>query len=158
MPADATTAPEPITPPSHSSVRPGLNVLLVEDNHETLRYLTLMLQKRNYNVVPVDRVSAARAAAREGQFDLLISDIELPDGTGLELIHDLGGGRTMPGIAISGFGSEEDLQQSAGAGFAEHLTKPIDLKRLESAIQRVTSPASPLTAPGDSVSNTGIAS
>ncbi len=71
-------------------------------------------------------------------FDLLISDIELPDGTGLELIHDLGGGRTLPAIAISGFGSEEDLQQSAGAGFAEHLTKPIDLNRLESAIRRVT--------------------
>ena len=140
VPAEATTSPEPITPPSIPPGRSGLNVLLVEDNQETLRYLTLMLKKRNYNVVPVDRVSAALAAAGEAQFDLLISDIELPDGTGLELIHGLGGGRTLPGIAISGFGSEEDLQQSAGAGFAEHLTKPIDLNRLESAIRRVTSP------------------
>jgi PAS domain S-box-containing protein len=157
-PASATTSPEPIgpapSPPGHS----GLNVLLVEDNQETLRYLTLMLKKRNYNVVPVDRLSAAMAAAGKAQFDLLISDIELPDGTGLELIHDLGGGRTLPGIAISGFGSEEDLQQSAGAGFAEHLTKPIDLNRLESAIRRVTSAASNRGVPGDSVAPAGTPS
>jgi len=152
VPAAATTSPEPIRPPSNPPGRSGLNVLLVEDNQETLRYLTLILQKRNYNVVPVDRLSAALAAAAEAQFDLLISDIELPDGTGLELILGLGGGRTLPGIAISGFGSEEDLQQSAGAGFAEHLTKPIDLNRLESAIRRVTSPVATRRGPGDSVS------
>ena len=155
VPADATTSPEPIRPPSNPPGRSGLNVLLVEDNQETLRYLTLILQKRNYNVVPVDRLSAALAAAGEAQFDLLISDIELPDGTGLELMHGLGGGRTLPGIAISGFGSEEDLQQSAGAGFAEHLTKPIDLNRLESAIRRVTSPLATRPGPGDSVSPAG---
>jgi PAS domain S-box-containing protein len=151
VPADATTSHEPIKPPSNPPGRSGLNVLLVEDNRETLRYLTMVLQKRNYNVVPVDRLSAALAAAGEAQFDLLISDIELPDGSGLELIHDLGGGRTLPGIAISGFGSEDDLLQSAGAGFAEHLTKPIDLNRLESAIRRVTSPGANRPGPGDSV-------
>ena len=105
--------------------------------------------------MPVDRLSAALAAAGEAQFDLLISDIELPDGTGLELMHGLGGGRTLPGIAISGFGSEEDLQESAGAGFAEHLTKPIDLNRLESAIRRVTSSRATQPDPGDSVSPAG---
>ena len=132
--------------------RTGLKVLLVEDNQDTLRYLTFVLRKRNYNVVPVDRLSAALAAAREAQFDLLISDIELPDGTGLELIHGLGGGRKFPGIAISGFGSEEDLHQSAVAGFAEHLTKPIDVNRLESAIRRVTSQVATTSGPSDSVS------
>jgi PAS domain S-box-containing protein len=155
VPAEPTTSPEPIRPPLISAGRSGLNVLLVEDNQETLRYLTLMLKERNYNVVPVDRLSAALAAAEEAQFDLLISDIELPDGTGLELIHGLGGGRTMPGIAISGFGSEEDLQESARAGFAVHLTKPIDLNRLESAIRRVTSRVATRTAAGDAVSPAG---
>ena len=152
VPAETTSAPEPTRLPPNPPGRAGLNVLLVEDNQETLRYLTLILQKRNYNVVPVDRVSAALAAAGARHFDLLISDIELPDGTGLELIQDLGGGRTMPGIAISGFGSEEDLQLSAGAGFAEHLTKPIDLNRLESAIRRVTPHASTRPGPDDPVS------
>jgi PAS domain S-box-containing protein len=155
VPAGVTNSPEPIEPPARPPGRPGLNVLLVEDNPDTLRYLTHILQKRNYNVVPVDRLSAALAAAGQAKFDLLISDIELPDGTGLELIHGLGGGRTLPGIAISGFGSEEDMQQSAGAGFAEHLTKPIDLNRLESAIRRVTSPIATDPAQGDSVSPAG---
>jgi PAS domain S-box-containing protein len=158
VPADATTPLEPVRPPSNPPGRSRLNVLLVEDNQETLRYLTLILQKRNYNVVPVDRLSAALAAAGQAHFDLLISDIELPDGTGLELIHGMGGGRKMPGIAMSGFGSEEDVQQSAGAGFAEHLTKPIDLNRLESAIRRVTSPVASPPGPGDSVSLAGSAS
>ena len=158
VPADATDSPERITPPPNPPGSTGLKVLLVEDNQETLRYLTWMLRKRNYHVVPVDRVSAALAAAGEAQFDLLISDIELPDGTGLELIHDLGGGRTLPGIAISGFGSEEDLQLSAGAGFAEHLTKPIDVNRLESAIRRVMPTGATRPDAGDPVSPAGSAS
>lgn len=152
VPAELTVPPPRIPPPTSSPARSRLNVLLVEDNEDTLRYLTLILRKRNYNVVPVDRVSAALAAAEKSDFDLLISDIELPDGTGLELIHGLGGGRTLPGIAISGFGSEEDLQLSAGAGFAEHLTKPIDLNRLESAIRRVTRRAAVDPGPADRVS------
>lgn len=113
-----------------------------------------MLTKRNYNVVPVDRLSAALSAIESARFDILISDIELPDGTGLELMHDLGGGRTLPGIAISGFGSEEDLKQSASAGFAEHLTKPIDLNRLEAAIRRVAS--SVATRPGNAAAPAGV--
>ncbi len=139
VPAEATPSPEPIKPPLEPTGGGGLNVLLVEDNGETLRYLTLMLKNRNYNVVPVDRLLGALAAAEEAYFNLLVSDIELPDGTGLELLHGRGGGRRLPVIAISGFGSEEDLQPSASAGVAEHLTKPIDLNRLESAIRRVTS-------------------
>ena len=138
--ADAANSPVPISPSARPTDRSGLNVLLVEDNQDTLRYLTWVLEQRNHKVVPVDRVSAALAAAAEARFDVLVSDIELPDGTGLELMHDLGGGTTLPGIAISGFGSEEDLRHSADAGFAEHLTKPIDVNRLESAIRRVASP------------------
>jgi PAS domain S-box-containing protein len=138
VPVAATTPPQPIAPPTTLPEPSGLNVLLVEDNQDTLRYLTVVLQQRNHHVVPVDCVSAARTAAGETSFDLLISDIELPDGTGHELMNGLGGGRTLPGIAISGFGSEEDVRDSVRAGFAEHLTKPIDLNRLESAIRRVT--------------------
>ncbi len=158
VPADAMTSSEPIRPPSNPPGRPGLNVLLVEDNQETLRYLTLMLRKRNYNIVPADSLAAALAAAAESQFDLLISDIELPDGSGLELIRGLGDGRKVPAIAMSGFGSDEDVLLSTGAGFAEHLTKPIDLNRLESAIRRVTSPTASSASPGDSVSFAGSAS
>ena len=70
-------------------------------------------------------------------------------------MHGLGGGRTLPGIAISGFGSEEDLQDSERAGFAEHLTKPIDMNRLESAIRRVTSAFAARDGAGDHLSTAG---
>lgn len=138
--ADRRPAAEPIGPATIPPVNSGLKILLVEDNKETLHYLAMVLRQRHHHVVPVDRVSAALAAAGQDQFDLLISDIELPDGTGLELMHGLGGGRTLRGIAMSGFGSQEDLLNSARAGFAEHLTKPIDLNRLMSAIHRVMAP------------------
>jgi CheY-like chemotaxis protein len=64
-------------------------------------------------------------------------DIELPDGSGLELMQELRKTRDTPGIAMSGFGSEEDVRASRSAGFAEHLTKPINYRTLEEAIQRV---------------------
>ena len=79
------------------------------------------------------------AEAREeltGDLDLVISDIELPDGSGLELMREIGGDDGVPGIAMSGFGSEEDVRLSREAGFAVHLTKPIDIARLEAAIQQ----------------------
>src|SRR5260370_1121376 len=63
-----------------------------------------------------------------------LSDAELPDGSGLELMRELNARGGMPGIAMSGFGAEEDLQLSREAGFLDHLTKPIDLKRLDAAI------------------------
>ena len=72
-------------------------------------------------------------------FDLLLSDIELPDGDGLQLMRELKAGRPMAGIAMSGFGAEEDLRHSREAGFFDHLTKPIDLNRLDAAIRRATS-------------------
>ncbi len=73
----------------------------------------------------------------DAQFDLLISDIELPDGDGLELMRELSVNGAIPGIAMSGFGGEADLQLSREAGFVDHLTKPLDLHRLDAAIRRV---------------------
>jgi DNA-binding response OmpR family regulator len=84
------------------------------------------------------------AQAREElteDLDLVISDIELPDGSGLELMREMGGEVGVPGIAMSGFGSEEDVQLSREAGFAIHLTKPIDIARLDAAIQQFAADA-----------------
>ena len=100
-----------------------------------------MLRERGHDVVAADSLATARAevAEAEAPFDLLLSDIELPDGDGLELMRELNADRAMPGIAMSGFGAEEDLRLSREAGFLDHLTKPIDLNRLDAAIRRVTS-------------------
>jgi DNA-binding NtrC family response regulator len=94
--------------------------------------------------VTADTVNAAIAAAqsKDSPFELLISDIELPDGDGLQLMRELNVYERLPGIAMSGFGAEEDLRQSREAGFFDHLTKPVDLTRLDNAIKSATASAS----------------
>ena len=84
----------------------------------------------------VTHSSALRLAA-ESEFDLLISDIEMVDGTGLQLIQALRAVRGVAAIALSGHGSSDDLELSRSAGFALHLMKPIDLPALEAAIEHV---------------------
>jgi DNA-binding response OmpR family regulator len=117
-----------------------LRILLVEDNPDTLRFLASVLRKRGHEVVTADCIAAARASATEpdAPFDLLLSDIELPDGNGLELMRELGARGGWLGIAMSGFGTDEDLQLSRDAGFLDHLTKPIDLNQLDAVIRRAT--------------------
>jgi DNA-binding response OmpR family regulator len=87
-----------------------------------------------------DSVRSGLSAADQGGVDLLISDIGLPDGSGLELMRELLARQpTLKGIALSGFGMEEDVRRSKEAGFYEHLTKPINFSRLESTIRELTS-------------------
>ena len=66
-------------------------------------------------------------AAVRNKFDLLISDIALPDGTGMDLMVQMRAIANVPGIAISGFGNNGDIERSLQAGFSEHLIKPIKL-------------------------------
>jgi two-component system CheB/CheR fusion protein len=138
--AEAVAVPAPLDEP----LDPGrpiphrrLTILLVEDNADTLNYLSKMLALRGHEIHTADSLGAARRIAGERDFDLLVSDIELPDGTGLELMWTLRAGRPVPGIALSGFGSSEDIALSRSAGFAEHLIKPVEFRRLEEAIQQV---------------------
>ena len=138
----STPATAPQAPPLLSrkvSIPRPLRILLVEDNKETLRYLSWILGQHQHQVRTADCMARAIEAANETSFDLVISDIELPDGSGLELMQRLGGGSDFPGIALSGFGSEDDVQLSKAAGFSEHLTKPIDFLKLEETIYNVTS-------------------
>jgi PAS domain S-box-containing protein len=117
-----------------------LRILLVEDNADTLKFLATVLRRRGHEVVTADCLAAARAVVDgpKARFDLLLSDVELPDGNGLELMRELAARKNWLGIAMSGFGTEEDLQLSRAAGFFDHLTKPIDLNQLDDAIHRAT--------------------
>ena len=84
-----------------------------------------------------DSVASASALIDgEVPFDLLISDVGLPDGTGHDVLRRVLAVRPIPAIALSGFGLDEDLRRSRASGFAEHLVKPVDLRTLEAAIQR----------------------
>jgi signal transduction histidine kinase len=113
-------------------------ILLVEDHTDTARAMTTLLNRRGYDVRRAASMAEALKAADTTNFDVLVSDIGLPDGSGLELMRQLLTRRPVKGIALSGFGMEEDVNKSRQAGFSEHLTKPIDFKQLEAAIARVT--------------------
>ena len=100
-----------------------------------------MLSRRGYDVATASDLADALRLAFEGERDLLISDIELPDGNGLELMDAIRSRGPMPGIALSGFGSADDIQHSLAAGFSVHLTKPVDFRRLEEVIQQIATAA-----------------
>jgi signal transduction histidine kinase/CheY-like chemotaxis protein len=113
----------------------ALVILLVEDNQDTLSYLSRLLSHRGYLVHTAADMASAIQRAAEVEFDVIVSDIELPDGSGLELMWTLRATtRNIPAIALSGFGSPGDIEQSQSAGFAVHLTKPVDFRTLERAI------------------------
>ena len=122
-----------------SGRRAALKILLVEDNVDTLRVVGRLLRRRDYVVVQADCVAAALRAADESDFDLVVCDIGLPDGSGLDLIRQLLSRRPVKAIALSGFGMDEDLRRSEEAGFMAHMTKPVDFSKLEAMIQRVAS-------------------
>lgn len=65
-----------------------------------------------------------------------MSDLGLPDGTGFDLMRELRDRHGLKGIAVSGFGMEEDLRRSRESGFLEHLIKPVDIDKLRAALAR----------------------
>jgi signal transduction histidine kinase/CheY-like chemotaxis protein len=123
------TAPVPESRP--------LRILLVDDHQDTCIALERLLVRRGHLVAAAHNVRSAMEAAARNSFDLLISDIALPDGTGTELMTYLRAISRIPGIAISGFGMNGDVQKSLDAGFIEHLVKPVKMENLEAAIDRV---------------------
>ncbi len=122
---------------------PGLpaRILIVEDHGDTVRVLSRILENAGYAVVSCGSVREACELAATQKFDLLVSDIGLPDGSGLELMRHLRDTQQLAGIALSGFGTAADREQSRAAGFAIHLTKPIDVARLRSAITNLATKA-----------------
>lgn len=131
-----TKVPTELSPNSVS--RPNhVRLLVVEDHQDTTRLLYLLLAGLGYAVKTAGDVVTALDLASKEPFDMLISDIGLPDGTGYELMAQIRERYPMRGIAVSGYGSDQDFRQSKDAGFSEHLVKPVELSRLHATIQRV---------------------
>jgi signal transduction histidine kinase/ActR/RegA family two-component response regulator len=125
-------AAEPQAPPR------ALRILLVDDHPDTCAALERLLKLRGHTVTAAHDMRGALAVAGDGDsFDLLISDVGLPDGNGMDLFRVLHRRRPIRGIAISGFGMDADIGKSLEAGFGEHLVKPVKLEKLEAAIARV---------------------
>ncbi len=116
---------------------PKLRVLLVEDHAATANALRRYLEQIGYAVHVAPDARCAREYAVTDKFDVLICDIGLPDGNGWNLMRNLRRRRDFVGIAISGFGSESDLERSSAAGFRLHLTKPFSPDDLTDALEHV---------------------
>lgn len=131
--------PAPASPESAAPLpcAEPLRILLVEDHADTALMLSRLLESAGY-VVEISRTADEAARRIESEpFDLFVSDIGLPDASGLDLMRRVREHSALPGIAISGYGMEEDVRKSLEAGFGEHLTKPVNLAALEQAIRRV---------------------
>jgi CheY-like chemotaxis protein/anti-sigma regulatory factor (Ser/Thr protein kinase) len=115
----------------------GLRILLVEDHEGTRQVMGRLLEGLGHLPISAGGVQEALRRAAGGRFDLVIGDLGLPDGSGHELMRELAARYGLTGIALSGFGMEDDVRRSHEAGFAEHLTKPVDVAKLEATIERV---------------------
>lgn len=113
-------------------------LLFVEDHADTGKVIARILEADGYQVVRAASVAEAKTVAERemaGQgIDLVVSDLGLPDGSGLELMRELADRFGLKGIALSGYGMESDLQASAAAGFVHHLIKPIKSNQLRQAL------------------------
>jgi CheY-like chemotaxis protein len=116
---------------------PPLQILLVEDHEATLQVLSRLLVRAGYHVTPVGTITAAQAEAEARPYDLVISDLGLPDGSGNELMEKLRDKHGLTGIALSGYGMEEDIERSRRSGFLAHIVKPVDINQLKRAIATV---------------------
>jgi CheY-like chemotaxis protein len=117
-------------------------VLLVEDHADSAEAIELGLSSAGYRVVVADCVRSALAHAGE-QFDVVVSDLGLPDGSGLDVMRGLLSRRPICGIALSGFGSDGDVRSTREAGFQRHLVKPVELSQLIEAIESLLAPDRP---------------
>src|SRR6266478_1998963 len=148
------TAPTPVSAQTGDGEHPAVDaqkkfvaspprrVLVVDDHHDTCTGMKMMLERRGYQITLAHSAEQAVEKARMQDFDLLISDIGLPDRSGYDLMRELRNSKGLRGIALSGFGMEHDVSKARAAGFSEHLTKPINFERLEEAIQNLIDPIS----------------
>ncbi len=114
-----------------------LRLIVVEDHADTAEGLKKFLKAVGYQVFVATDMTSALSLASSVEFDLLLSDLSLPDGNGWELLKQLNMTRHIPAIAFSAHNMPDDLRRSAEAGFIEHLPKPITPDKLCAAIERV---------------------
>lgn len=117
--------------------RAPLRFFVVENHQDTLDAIQMFLEAHGHSVTTALDMKSALEEAPQAEFDVLISDIGLPDGDGWELVKRLR--EKIPGlkaIAMSGYGLRADLDKSRATGFAAHLIKPFGPVELEAALKK----------------------
>jgi len=134
--SDAPAATAAVTEPGEVPARTR-KLLIVEDHEATRQVLQRLLTIKGHQVTIAGTVREALAIHGTERFDAVISDLGLPDGSGLDLMRELQRQRPVPGIALSGYGMEEDLRLTREAGFFAHLVKPVNLDQLRQLIEQI---------------------
>ena len=109
-------------------------ILVLDDHRDSLELCRMVLRDLGHEATPAQSVAEALLLCERMSFDLLISDIKLRDGSGLDVMRELRERCGVRGIALSGMVSAEDVPRSIEAGFIAHLKKPVELEKLEQAI------------------------
>src|ERR1700730_5619092 len=131
FPTAAVADPEP----RFRTAPPRLRLLVIEDHEPTMMVLVRLLRHYGHDVLTAENVERALAVAAAPSFDLVISDLGLPDGDGIDLMRQLAKEYGLRGIAMSGYGMPEDRAKTNEAGFLAHLVKPVNFDQLQSALQ-----------------------
>ena len=116
----------------------SLKVLVIEDHEDTAILMTQMLNEMGHSIVKANSVASAVEVLTRDKIDLIISDIGLPDGNGVTLIYAVRQFCQVPAIAITGYGTPEDVERCLNAGFDKHLTKPVVYRLLGQSIAEVS--------------------
>jgi CheY-like chemotaxis protein len=117
--------------------RAPLKFFVVENHQDTLDAIQMFLEAQGHSVTTALDMKSALKEVPQAKFDVLISDIGLPDGDGWELVKRLR--EKIPclkAIAMSGYGMRADLDKSKATGFAAHLIKPFGPVELEAALKK----------------------
>lgn len=115
----------------------SLRLLVVEDHVDSAELLAELLENHGHSVRVATNASDAFALASEHPFDVVVSDVGLPDASGYELMQRLRERFAMKGIAVTGAGRAADIEKGREAGFSAHLTKPVSFRKLQEALQQL---------------------
>ncbi|HVE16204.1 MAG TPA: response regulator [Chthoniobacterales bacterium] len=116
----------------------SLKILILEDHRDTRLALMRFLERRGHTVIETELLSDATEKLSTGEVDGVISDINLPDGSGLDLLRNADPQYPLYAITISANGTDADKRRSAEAGFKRHLVKPVSLQEIENFLATVT--------------------
>jgi hypothetical protein len=114
-----------------------LRILVVEDHSDTRQALSHLLTHFGHEVSVADGVQNAMNMIDSKEFDVVLCDIALPDGSGYDVIAEAKRKRPVKAVALSGFAATEDIQRGRQAGFDFHLAKPVDFHELRSVLGEI---------------------
>ena len=114
-----------------------LRILVVEDHSDTLQALSRLLSHFGHEISVADRAQTALNLIDSKEFDVLLCDIALPDGSGYDVIAEAKRKQPVKAVALTGFSATEDIERGKQAGFDFHLSKPVDFHELRAVLGQV---------------------